>query len=51
MVRKFGLEDAKIATTPLEAKINLSKDDDSPEIDSNIYQPLIESLMYVVIAT
>ena len=50
MVKKFGLEDAKIALTPLEAKINLSKDDNSPEFDSSTYQSVIGSLMYAVIA-
>ena len=51
MMRKFGLEDAKIAITPLEAKMNLSKNDNLPEIDSNVYQSLIGSLMYAATAT
>ena len=51
MVKKFGLGDAKIALTPLEAKINLSKDDDSPEFDPSTYRSLIGSLMYAAIAT
>lgn len=51
MVKRFGLEDAKIGITPLEAKINLSKNDDSPEFDWSTYQSLIGSLMYTAIAT
>lgn len=51
LVKRYKLQEANIAITPLEPKIKLSKNEDSPEISSKQYQSLIGSLMYAAIAT
>ena len=41
------MEDSKPVGTPMETKCNLSKDDQSPEVDQKSYRSMIEILLYL----
>jgi hypothetical protein len=47
MIKRFGMEDWKPVTTPIQASCKLSKDDDSKSIDQRQYMSMIGSLLYV----
>ena len=47
MLKKFGMEDCKLVSTPMITGCKLSKDDESKEVDQNMYRSMIGSLMYV----
>ena len=47
MLKKFGMEDCKPVSTPMTIGCNLSKDDESKEVDQKLYRSMIGSLLYV----
>ena len=47
MLKKFGMEDCKLVSTPIITGCKLSKDDESKEVDQKLYRSMIGSLMYV----
>ena len=51
MAKRYRLEDAYPAITPLEPKVKHSVSEDSPSIDPKLYQSLIGSLMFAAVAT
>lgn len=52
MLVKYGMQDAKIVSTPADENVKLEKDDGvSKKIDPVMYQSMVGSLLYVAIAT
>jgi hypothetical protein len=47
MLKRFGMEDCKPVTTPMQTSCKLSKDDDSKSTDQRKYMSMIGSLLYV----
>nr|GEW03285.1 putative ribonuclease H-like domain-containing protein [Tanacetum cinerariifolium] len=47
ILRKFGLTDGKIASTPIDTEKPLLKDLDGEDVDLHIYRSMIGSLMYL----
>jgi hypothetical protein len=47
MLKKFGIEDCKPVTTPVQTSCKLRKDNDSKSIDHRKYRSVIVSLLYV----
>jgi hypothetical protein len=47
MLKRFGVEDLKLVTTPMKTSCKLSKDDDSNSTDQRQYKSMIGSLLYV----
>ncbi|KAL5537917.1 hypothetical protein UlMin_045747 [Ulmus minor] len=47
LVKKFGLENAKIYNSPMSTTIKISKDDSGISIDSKLYRSMIGSLLYL----
>ena len=47
MLKRFGMEDCKPITTPMQTSCKLSKDDDSKSTDQRKYRSMIGSLLYV----
>jgi hypothetical protein len=47
MIKRFGMEDCKPATTHMKTSCKLSKDDDSNSTDQRQYRSMIGSLLYV----
>ena len=47
MLKKFGMEDCKLVSTPMTIGCKLSKDNDSKEVDQKLYRSMIGSLLYV----
>jgi hypothetical protein len=47
MLKRFGMEDCKPVTTPMQTSCKLRKDDDSKSIDQRKYRSMIGSLLYV----
>ena len=50
MLNKFGMEDCKPVSTPMITGCNLSKDDESKEVDQKIYRSMIGILIYVMVS-
>ena len=46
MLKKFGMEDCKLVSTPMITGCKLSKDDES-KVDQKLYRSMIGSLLYV----
>nr|GEW21933.1 hypothetical protein [Tanacetum cinerariifolium] len=51
ILRKFGLTDGKLASTPIDTKKPLLKDLDGEDVDVHIYRLMIGSLMYLTSST
>ena len=52
LLEKFGLQDAKEASTPLDPNVKLVKEDNySTPVDPTCYQSLVGSLLYAAMAT
>ena len=52
LLKKYGLSDAKIVSTPADISVKLKKDDGvSKEVNSVSYQSMVGSLLYAAIAT
>ena len=52
LLEKYGLMNAKPASTPADTNVHLVKDDGvSKRVDSGIYQSMVGSLLYAAIAT
>lgn len=47
MLKKFGMEDCKLVSTPMTTGCKLSKDDKLKEVDQKLYRSMIGSLLYV----
>jgi hypothetical protein len=47
MLKRFGMEDCKLVTTPMKTSCKLRKDDDSKYTDHRQYKSMIGSLLYV----
>jgi hypothetical protein len=47
MLKRFGMEDCKPITTPMQTSCKLRKDDDSKSTDQRQYRSMIGSLLYV----
>ncbi|GJY23515.1 uncharacterized mitochondrial protein-like protein [Tanacetum coccineum] len=47
ILKKFGFTKVKTASTPMETKKPLLKDEDGEEVDVHIYRSMIGSLMYL----
>ena len=47
MLKKFKMEDSKPVGTPMVINCNLSKDDESLEVDHTMFRSMIGSLLYV----
>jgi hypothetical protein len=47
MLKRFGMEDCKLVTTPMQTSCKLRKDDDSKSTDQRKYRSMIGSLLYV----
>jgi hypothetical protein len=47
MLKRFGMEDCKPITTPMQTNCKLRKDDDSKSTDHRQYRSMIGSLLYV----
>jgi hypothetical protein len=47
MLKRFGIEDCKPITTPMQTSCKLSKDDDSKSTNQRQYRSMIGSLLYV----
>jgi hypothetical protein len=47
MIKRFGMEDCKLVTTPMKTSYNLRKDDDSMSTYQRQYRSMIGSLLYV----
>ncbi len=47
MLRKFQFEDCKLVSTPMTVGCNLSKEDESKDVDQRTYRSMIGSLPYV----
>ncbi|GJV08786.1 putative ribonuclease H-like domain-containing protein [Tanacetum coccineum] len=47
MLKKFDLASVKIAITPMETKMALTKDEESANVDVYLYRSMIGSLMYL----
>ena len=48
MLKKFGMEDCKLVSTPMIIGCKLSKDDESKKVDKKLYRSMISSLLYVI---
>jgi hypothetical protein len=47
MLKRLGMEDCKLVTTPMQTSCKLRKDDDSKSTDQRKYRSMIGSLLYV----
>jgi len=47
-LKKYGMEDCKLACTPIVTGCNLSQNDDSPLINQREYKYVIERFLYVI---
>ena len=47
MLNKFGMEDCKPVNTPMITGCKLCKEDESREVDKNLYKSMIGSLLFV----
>jgi hypothetical protein len=47
MLKKFGMEDCKPVSTPMQTNCKLRKEDESKDEDQRIYRSMIGSLLYV----
>jgi hypothetical protein len=47
MIKRFGMEDCKLVTTPMQTSCKFNKDDDSNSIDKRQYRSMIGTLLYV----
>jgi hypothetical protein len=47
MLKRFGMEDCKLVTTPMQTSCKLRKYDDSKSTDQRQYRSMIGSLLYV----
>jgi hypothetical protein len=47
MLKRFGMEDCKLVTTPMQTSCKLRNDDDSKSTDQRQYKSMIGRLLYV----
>nr|GEW36112.1 hypothetical protein [Tanacetum cinerariifolium] len=50
ILRKFGLTDRKLASTPIDTEKPLLKDPDGEDVDVHTYRSMIGSLMYLTLS-
>ena len=46
-LQKFRMEDYKPCATPYQSKLKLTKESDSLNVDTTLYQQLVSSLIYL----
>jgi hypothetical protein len=49
MLKKFGMEDAKVISTPMGTNGSLDSDASGNMVNQNIYRSMIGSLLYVTV--
>jgi hypothetical protein len=47
MLKRFGMEDCKPVSTPMQTSCKLRKEDESKDADQRLYRSMIGSLLYV----
>jgi hypothetical protein len=47
MLKKFGMDDAKAISTPMETNRNLDSDESGNIVDQKMYRSMIGNLLYV----
>ncbi|GKB67596.1 putative ribonuclease H-like domain-containing protein, partial [Tanacetum coccineum] len=47
ILKKFGFSSVRTASTPMETNKDLTKDEDSEDVDVHLYRSMIRSLMYL----
>ena len=50
MLKKFGMNEAKAISTPMETNGNLDSDANGNMVDQKLYRSMIESLLYVTVS-
>ena len=50
LIKKFGLEDAKVSKTPMTTTTKLDKDEQGKNVDIKLYRSMIGSLFYLMIS-
>ena len=48
ILKRFGIEDSKLVSTPMVTRHKLSKNDESLEVNQTLYRSMIGKLQYVV---
>ena len=48
ILKKFGKEDSRLVGTPMSNRHNISKNNDSKEVDQTTYRSMIRKLQYMV---
>eukprot|EP00253_Pinus_taeda_P004113 PITA_04113 len=48
MLKRYGMEDCALKSTPMTTNCKLSKDDDSPPVDATHYRSTIGALLYLI---
>ena len=48
ILKKFGVKDSKLVSTPMVTRHKLSKNDDSSYVNQTLYKSMIGKLQYVV---
>ncbi|XP_031262652.1 uncharacterized protein LOC116120820 [Pistacia vera] len=50
MLKRFNLESAKHANTPMSSSLKLSKDDNGKKVDHKLFRSMIGSLLYLTVS-
>jgi len=50
LIKRFGLEDAKLSKTPMATTTKLDKDEQGINVDIKLYRSMIGSLLYLTVA-
>ena len=48
LIKKFGLENAKVCKTPMATTIKLDKDEQGKNVDIKLYHSMIGGLLYLM---
>ena len=50
MIKKFGMSDSKVISTPMGTNGNLDSEASGNMVDQKLYRSMIESLLYVTVS-